>query len=99
MSQEDRKLMQLMDEYILNASPEELTKLQQADINTQLDGIWFYDICDILDQKQKKRDITTNKLFFKIIIVFLNLNVGTSGSIICQLNLKNQVYEKAHQKL
>ena len=65
MSQEDRKLMQLMDEYILNASPEELTKLQQADINPQLDGIWFYDICDILDQKQKKRDITTNKLFSK----------------------------------
>ena len=65
MSQEDRKLMQLMDAHILNASPEELTKLQQADINTQLDGIWFYDICDILDQKQKKRDITTNKLFSK----------------------------------
>jgi len=65
MSQEDRKLMQLMDEHILNASPEELTKLQQADIDTQLDGIWFYDICDISDQKQKKRDITTNKLFSK----------------------------------
>ena len=65
MSQEDRKLMQLMDEYILNASPEELTKLQQADINTQLDGVWFYDICDISDQKQKKQDITTNKLFSK----------------------------------
>ena len=65
MSQEDRKLMQLMDEYILNASPEELAKLQQADINTQLDGVWFYDIYDISDQKQKKRDITTNKLFSK----------------------------------
>ena len=65
MSQEDRKLMQLMDERILNASPEELTKLQQADINTQLDGVWFYDICDISVQKQKKRDITTNKLFSK----------------------------------
>ena len=65
MSQEDRKLLQLMDEHILNASPEELTKLQQADIDTQLDGIWFYDICDISDQKQKKRDITTNKLFLK----------------------------------
>ena len=65
MSQEDRKLMQLMDERILNASPEELTKLQQADINSQLDGVWFYDICDISDQKQKKRDITTNKLFLK----------------------------------
>ena len=65
MSQEDRKLMQLMDEHILNASPEELTKLQQADISTQLDGVWFYDICHISDQKQKKRDITTNKLFSK----------------------------------
>jgi len=65
MSQEDRKLMQLIDEHILNASPEELTKLQQADTNTQLDGVWFYDICDISDQKQKKRDITTNKLFLK----------------------------------
>ena len=65
MSQEDRKLMQLIDEHILNASPEELTKLQQADINTQLDGVWFYDICNISDQKQKKRDITTNKLFSK----------------------------------
>ena len=54
MSQEDRKLMQLIDEHILNASPEELTKLQQTDINTQLDGVWFYDICDISDQKTKK---------------------------------------------
>ena len=59
MSQEDRKLMQLMDEHILNASPEELTKLQQADINTQLDGVWFYDTCNHLKQIQQNRDITT----------------------------------------
>ena len=59
MSQEDRKLMQLMDEHILNASPEELTKLQQADINTQLDGVWFYDTCNHLNQIQQNRDITT----------------------------------------
>jgi len=65
MSQEDRKLMQLMDEHILNASPEELTKLQQADIDTQLDGVWFYDICNLSDQIQQKQDITTNKLFSK----------------------------------
>ena len=65
MSQEDRKLMQLMDEHILNASPEELAKLQQADINTQLNRVWFYDICYISDQKQKNQDITTNKLFTK----------------------------------
>jgi len=65
MSQEERKLMQLMDERILNASPEELVKLQQADISTQLDGIWFYDICNLSDQMQPKQDVTTNKLFLK----------------------------------
>ena len=65
MSQEERKLMQLIDERILNATPEELTKLQQVDTNTQLDGVWFYDICNVSDQIQQKQDITTNKLFSK----------------------------------
>ena len=65
MSQEERKLMQLMDERILNASSEELVKLQQADISTQLDGIWFYDICNLSDQMQPKQGVTTNKLFSK----------------------------------
>jgi len=65
MSQEERKLMQLMDKRILNASPEELVKLQQADISTQLDGIWFYDICNLSDQMQPKQGVTTNKLFSK----------------------------------
>jgi len=57
--------MQLIDERILNATPEELTKLQQADISTQLDGVWFYDICNLSDQIQQKQNITTNKLFSK----------------------------------
>ena len=65
MSQEERKLLQLMDERILNASPEELAKLQQADISTQLDGIWFYDICNLSGQMQLKHDVATNKLFSK----------------------------------
>ena len=65
MSQEERKLLQLMDERILNASPEELAKLQQDDINTQLDGIWFYDICNLSDQIQPKQDVTPNKLLSK----------------------------------
>jgi|TARA_B100001167_G_C16720771_1_gene281089 hypothetical protein len=60
MSQEERKVMQLIDEYILNATPEELTKLQQDDISTQLDGVWFYDICNTSDQIQQKQDITTS---------------------------------------
>ena len=65
MSQEERKLMQLMDKRILNASPEELVKLQQADINTQLDGVWFYDICNVPAQISQKQDITIKKLFSK----------------------------------
>ena len=65
MSQEERKLMQLIDERILNASPEELAKLQQTDISTQLDGVWFYDICNTPAQISDKQDITTNKLFSK----------------------------------
>ena len=65
MSQEERKLMQLMDERILNASTEELVKLQQADISTQLDGVWFYDICNVPAQISQKQDITTKKLFSK----------------------------------
>jgi hypothetical protein len=65
MSQEERKLMQLIDEHILNATSEELTKLQQVDINTQLDGVWFYDICNVPAQILQKQDITTNKLFSK----------------------------------
>ena len=65
MSQEERKLLQLMDERILNASPEELAKLQQADISTQLDVVWFYDICNVPAQISQKQDIATNKLFSK----------------------------------
>ena len=65
MSQEERKLMQLMDERILNASPEELAKLHQADISTQLDVVWFYDICNVPAQISQKQDITTKKLFSK----------------------------------
>ena len=59
MSQEERKLMNLIDEYILNATPEELTQLQQMDIDTQLDGVWFYDRCNHSNQIQQNRDITT----------------------------------------
>ena len=65
MSQEERKLMQLIDERILNATPNELTKLQQADISTQHDEVWFDDICNLSDQIQQKQDITSNKLFSK----------------------------------
>ena len=59
MSHEERKLMQIIDEHILNATAEELAKLQQMDIDTQLDGVWFYDTCNHSNQIQQNRDITT----------------------------------------
>ena len=65
MSYEERKLMQLMDERILNATTEELAKLQQMDTNTQLDGIWFYDTCNLADKIEQKRTIKDNNLFSK----------------------------------
>ena len=65
MSQEERKLMQLIDEHILNATPAELSKLQETDIGTQLDGVWFYDICNLSIQRKQKPDVTTYKLFSK----------------------------------
>ena len=65
MSYEERKLMQIIDERILNATKEELVKLQQMDIETQLDGIWFYDTCNTSDQIEQKQGIKNNNLFSK----------------------------------
>ena len=59
MSHEERKLMQIIDEHILNSTPEELAKLQQMDIDTQLDGVWFYDTYNHSNQIQQNRDIIT----------------------------------------
>ena len=65
MSHEERKLMQIIDECILNSTPEELAKLQQMDIDTQLDGVWFYDTYNHSDLTRKNHSITANKLFSK----------------------------------
>ncbi len=65
MSYEERKLMQIIDERILNATKEELVKLQQMDIETQLDGSWFYDTCNTSDQIEQKQGIKNNNLFSK----------------------------------
>ena len=65
MSYEERKLMQIIDERILNATKEELVKLQQMDIETQLDGSWFYDTCNTSDQIEQKQVIKNNNLYSK----------------------------------
>lgn len=44
MNAEDRNNLQQLDELILNASPEELEKIQEIYYQTQLDGESFYHI-------------------------------------------------------
>ncbi len=65
MSYEERKLMDLTDKLILEANPEELSDLQQIDINTQLDGVWFYGIYQLGEKILKKHNIAVNNLFEK----------------------------------
>ena len=65
MSHEEQKLMRMIDARILSATKEELVKLQQLDIKTQLDGIWFYDTCNTSDQIEQKQSIRSNKPFSK----------------------------------
>ncbi len=61
MSPEERKLMQIMDKIIIEGDPKKLAEIQQIDINTQLDGIWLYDICTSIEQASKKPDIKISK--------------------------------------
>ena len=61
MSPEERKLMQIIDKIIIEGDPKKLAEIQQIDINTQLDGIWLYDICTSIEQASKKPDIKISK--------------------------------------
>jgi len=54
-----------MDEHILNATEEELVKLQKMDVDTQLDGNWFYDTYNHSNQIKKLHNITTKKILSK----------------------------------
>ena len=53
--------MDLTDKLILEANPEELSDLQQIDINTQLDGVWFYGIYQLGEKilKNYQKSLTT----------------------------------------
>jgi len=44
MSPAERRLLSKIDDIVLNASPEELKKIQEEDVNTQLDGLSFCDV-------------------------------------------------------
>ena len=57
--------MDLTDKIILEANPEELSDLQQIDINTQLNGVWFYGIYQLEEKTLKKHNVAMNNLFKK----------------------------------
>ncbi|MCH7965871.1 MAG: hypothetical protein IIB02_00360 [Thaumarchaeota archaeon] len=44
MTPKERRDLQKLDDLVLNASPEKLTKIQEVDHQTQMDGLSFYDV-------------------------------------------------------
>jgi hypothetical protein len=44
MNQAERELLQKLDFMIMNASDENLKKIQEIDLKTQMDGLSFYDV-------------------------------------------------------
>lgn len=67
MSPAERRLLQKIDDIVLNASPEELKTIQKADIDTQLEGLSFYDVYvnsnNLINQamRQETRDASFKK--------------------------------------
>ena len=43
MNQAERELLDKLDNLVMNASGDELKKIQELDLGTQLDGTSFYD--------------------------------------------------------
>ncbi len=44
MNTSERELLEKLDNLVLTASEDELLKIQEIDIQTQLDGVSFYDV-------------------------------------------------------
>lgn len=44
MNVKEREHLKKLDDLVLNASPEELTKIQEVDHQTQMEGLSFYDV-------------------------------------------------------
>jgi len=65
MSREERKLMQKIEEIILEGNPKKLAEIQQIDINTQLDGVWLYDLCVPIERASQNPDIKISKILKK----------------------------------
>jgi len=58
MTPKERRHLQKLDDLVLNASPEELTKIQEIDHQTQMEGLSFCDVyldsSSLINQSIKK---------------------------------------------
>ncbi len=55
MSQAERDFIKQIDDLILGASQEDLSKIAELDKKTQLDGKTFYDVYSTLSDKDRKQ--------------------------------------------
>jgi hypothetical protein len=58
MSPAERRHLQKLDDLVLDASPENLKKIQEIDYQTQMEGLSFYDVyldsSSLINQSIKK---------------------------------------------
>ena len=58
MSPAERRHLQKIDDLVLDASPEDLKKIQETDHQTQMEGLSFYDVyldsSSLINQSIKK---------------------------------------------
>jgi len=58
LSPAERKHLQKLDDLVLDASPEDLKKIQEIDHQTQMEGLSFYDVyldsSSLINQSIKK---------------------------------------------
>jgi len=58
MSPAERRHLQKLDDLVLEASPEDLKKIQEIDYQTQMEGLSFYDVyldsSSLINQSIKK---------------------------------------------
>lgn len=58
MTPEERKHLQKLDDLVINASPEELAKIQSIDHQTQMEGLSLYEVyvdsTSLINQSIKK---------------------------------------------
>ncbi len=45
MTPKEREHLKKLDDLVLNASPEELQKIQEIDNQTQMEGLSLYEVC------------------------------------------------------